>query len=1150
MTKGWENMAGIDENPKGSRTRFRTSRRNRVGLVFPAGPPGWLLAGAAGSTAILAACAVTIGLVLPYEQGSLHTSTVTEHAHAIADTARQVLADARDTAIKQLVFHRNGSAGDFAASRQAIWDTQRSLVVLRGMMSDNPSQQDRLGRLGDMLASMDRIVALAEADQARIGTGLPPGTGYEAANGAESQPQVAGGGQDQRLLQQQLAGARDTERQGIRIVTAVSFVVAAAALLSAGGLLGVTAAAKAAKRGRLERHRLRDPEDLAAVMVRDLDGTIRFWSDGCERLYGWTAAEAMGQLSHVLLQTIYPQPQAEIAAILSDRGEWSGEVRHCTRFGADIVVFARKVMHRKTEILVMESLTNPTSLRRTEAALQTSRASLQSVVATAADGIIVAREDGRIVSINRAGLRMFGYEQETDLIGRDLGLLMPATEAARHGTYVAAHRAGAPPRVIGVSGRELLAVRQDGSVFPIDLSVSSFDDNGARFLTGIIRDATVRKVAEKALRDSEARFRLVQQVGEIASAEWSRSGAASFVSENYHRLYGLPPRQPAGTFEQWLDLVHPMDRERVTLQTQLLKEKPYGAAVQFRILCADETVRWIAMRAESFRDPDGSLRVISGHQDITDMVAARETLALRRDELERQVDERTAALVDAELQFRAVFDSQFQFVVLLTPVGTVQLANRTALKAPNLGVADIVGHPLYEAAWWPQAERESVQARIAEAAAGVLVRYEVEVLDRQGRGLWIDVSLKPMHDPATGQVKRIIAEWRDVTERHDFADKLAQAQKVQALGQLAGGIAHDFNNMLQSISGAATLIERRPQDLEQTRRLAQWSIEAATRGAFITKRLLSLAHRGPLAAEVIGTTELLYGMRAVLAHTLGNHITVRVSAPVGPPPLLADRGQLETVLVNLATNARDAMPDGGILTLSAEAVGPVDVGARPDTLTAGWYVRISVADTGSGMDAATVRHMAEPFFTTKPLGSGAGLGLAMVKAFTEQSGGAMAITSNLGAGTTVDLWLPQAMDDTVLNRVEDNQAVPIRTTVTRIMLVDDDDLVRETVAAQMEELGCSTIVACSGSEAVALIEAGAAFDALVSDLSMPGMNGLDTIRKARTLRPGLPCFLLTGYVGDRAALEAGDDFTIVHKPVSGRKLAARIEAGLETADVS
>ena len=476
------------------------------------------------------------------------------------------------------------------------------------------------------------------------------------------------------------------------------------------------------------------------------------------------------------------------------------------------------------------------------------------------------------------------------------------------------------------------------------------------------------------------------------------------------------------------------------------------------------------------------------------------------------------------------------------------LANQTALLAGCCDPDDVIGRKFWHTEWWPHVDPDRLRARIAEAAAGALVRREIEVRGADARSVWIDLSFKPVLDSVNGQVRQIVVEWRDVTELRELAEKLAQAQKVQALGQLAGGIAHDFNNILQSVSGAAALIERHPDDPERTRRLARSAIEAAARGASITQRLLSFARRGTLRAEVIATEELLNSMREVLAHTLGAGIAVHVAIGDGVPPILADRGQLETALVNLGTNARDAMQEGGTLTLSAEAVEAPGDGAQPTELAPGRYVRISVADTGCGMSAATFARLAEPFFTTKPMGAGTGLGLAMVKGFAEQSGGAMTVVSEVGSGTTVCLWLARALDEAEFSRIDERLAAPRRQGVTRIMLVDDDDLVRETLAEQMEELGFVTILASSGSEALALIEAGVAPDALVTDLSMPGMSGVATIRKVRALRPDLPCFLLTGYVGERAALEAGTLFTLVHKPISGRKLAARIEAALEAAD--
>jgi PAS domain S-box-containing protein len=928
---------------------------------------------------------------------------------------------------------------------------------------------------------------------------------------------------------------------------ALAVVGTLAAALCGAALSVALQAARSARNGLADRQRMLAMVDMAAILVRGLDGAVVYWSAGCQKIFGWTPAEAVGQPAAGLLQTSFPVPAAEIEAALMRDGEWTGELRQRTKSGLEVTVIARKLLRQGADgsAVVVENLTDTTALHQAEGALHGSQANLRSVVDTAADGIIVARSDGRIVSINPAGLRMFGYAQAEDLSGRDLGVLMPRDEAARHGGYIAAHRSGAPPRIIGVQGRELLGRRSNGEAFPIDLSVSSFGRNGERYLTGIVRDASVRRKAERAVRDSEARLRLVQQVGEIANADWTAASSAAFVSEEYHRLYGLMPGEAPGNFAEWLGRVHPGDRGRVASEARVLNERESRLATQFRIRRADGSVRWVAMRAESFSEDGGCLRIISAHHDITDMIAAREALAQRSDGLERLVAKRTAALAGAESQFRAIFDSQFQSVCLLAPDGTVLLANPTALGSGSLSVAGVSGRPFWETVWWPEADLERMYADTAEATRGALVRHDVVARNSSGRDVWIDFSLKPVPDPATGLVEWIIAEWRDVTELRVLAEKLAQAQKVHALGQLAGGIAHDFNNILQSVSGAASLIERRPEDLDRTRHLARATIEAAKRGASITQRLLAFARRGELRTEVVATAELLNGIRELLTHTVGAAIEVCAYADAGLPPLLADQGQLETALINLGTNARDAMPGGGTLTLAAAAVEFADSGLRPHGISPGAYVRITVADTGSGMDAATFARVAEPFFTTKPQGCGTGLGLAMVKGFAEQSGGAMAIATAPGSGTTVSIWLPRAKADAPVSQSDGSQDHPARHTSARILLVDDDDLVRETLAAQMEDLGFAMLVASGGAEAVALIEAGEVVDAMVSDLSMPGMNGVVAIQKALAMRPGLPCFLLTGYVGDRAALSAGDVFTLVRKPISGTQLAARIEARLE-----
>ena len=875
-------------------------------------------------------------------------------------------------------------------------------------------------------------------------------------------------------------------------------------------------------------------------------------SEGCRRLYGWTSDEAVGRVPSQFLSAVRPIPRDDMEAAMQRDGEWHGEMSHRRKDGSEVTVAVSRIAHDYADgagRMIVVNLTDVTALRGVERQLHQTQLRYNALVQTAPDGIIVADPKGQIESVNPAMLRMFGYDHAEALIGCNLTMLMPPIDAAQHDSYIARHREGAAPRAIGAQGRELLAVRGDGTEFPIDLSVGSFVTSGSQHLTGFVRDATARREAEKALRESEARLRLVQAVGRIAYFDGLLSEPSVMISGEFASLYGLPQEKTRITLDEWTACLHPNDRARLIHERRCLRETGGTLSTEFRICRPDGGVRWVTMRAERFPGPDGRpYRVLGAQQDITDIASAREILAAHRHELEQRVVERTLALTQAEARFRGIFDSQFQLISLLAPDGTILEMNRTALDAGGLHYDDAVGQPVWGTGWWSDADREQLRTDIAQAAEGAMIRREVAIKAAGGRSMQIDFSLKPLRDPATGTITSVIAEGRDLTEKHHLAAQLAQAQKVQALGQLAGGIAHDFNNILQAVSGAAQLIEQRPGDQDRTRRLAHTVVTAARRGTSITRRLLSFARRGELRSDAIDTAEMLASVREVLAHTLGTTVTVCVEASPDVPSVVADLAQLETAIINLGTNARDAMPDGGTIILAA-AVEHVEADDRhPAGLTAGDYVRLSVGDNGTGMDPATLARASEPFFTTKPLGQGTGLGLAMVRGFVEQSGGALSISSSPGAGTTVVIWLPQATGAPASAAAgETAEVTGAVTSAARILVVDDDDLVRETLADQLESAGFATLVAASGAEALALIEVGEVVDAMVSDLSMPAMNGVTTIKRARVLRPHLPCFLLTGYVGERAALAAEDAFTLVRKPVSGTVLAAQIEAVLEGA---
>lgn len=345
------------------------------------------------------------------------------------------------------------------------------------------------------------------------------------------------------------------------------------------------------------------------------------------------------------------------------------------------------------------------------------------------------------------------------------------------------------------------------------------------------------------------------------------------------------------------------------------------------------------------------------------------------------------------------------------------------------------------------------------------------------------------------------------TREHELAlAKLHEAQKLETLGQLTGGVAHDFNNLLTPVIGNLDLMRRRLDPGDGCQRLIDASLQAASRAATLVQRLLAFARRQDLRPRSVDIGSLLDGMTDLIRRSLDPSIDVRISHSPGLPPARVDPNQLELAILNLAINARDAMPRGGALRISATA----ERVEQPGPMEPGDYVRISVEDEGAGMDRDVLARAVEPFFSTKGVGKGTGLGLSMVHGLAAQLGGMLDMKSAPGAGTTADIWLPVATDAAVLREVDTRSAIPAAHGAT-ILLVDDEELVRTGTAEMLADIGYEVVEATSGAEALRLIRGGAAPDLLITDYRMPGMNGVELIDAVRALAPEVRVMLITGY---------------------------------------
>jgi signal transduction histidine kinase/ActR/RegA family two-component response regulator len=395
------------------------------------------------------------------------------------------------------------------------------------------------------------------------------------------------------------------------------------------------------------------------------------------------------------------------------------------------------------------------------------------------------------------------------------------------------------------------------------------------------------------------------------------------------------------------------------------------------------------------------------------------------------------------------------------------------------------------------------------------------------------------------------AELRDanlllIAEGHNRAEaesKLRQLQKMEAVGQLTGGIAHDFNNMLAVVLGGLEMAKRRVEEQahEATRHIDN-ALEGANRAAALTRRLLSFARAEPLLPGAIGAGQLLRDMSDLLDRTIGERIEVRILSDADTWPVWVDAYQLENAILNLAVNARDAMNGEGLLTMSAANVrlGDGEIG----TLDGGDYVRIAVADNGSGMSAETLERVFEPFFTTKPVGQGTGLGLSQISGFARQSGGDVAIESTLGEGTIVSIYLPRHAGQlkAAAERIIANPAKRAPADTGMILVVEDDPRVRAATGTALEELGYRFILCGSGPEALTELEKRDDIGLVITDVVMPGMTGPELAHTVRARHPDIGLLFVTGYVGEAGEAESFKGSEVLRKPFTLRALADALEA--------
>jgi len=512
----------------------------------------------------------------------------------------------------------------------------------------------------------------------------------------------------------------------------------------------------------------------------------------------------------------------------------------------------------------------------------------------------------------------------------------------------------------------------------------------------------------------------------------------------------------------------------------------------------DGTNFWCHVVIDPIIDPNGKLL---GYAKIT------------RDLTDRKMAEET--LRQSEQQFRLLVQGVTDYAIyMLSPEGRVSNWNQGAQRIKGYQPEEIIGQ--HFSVFYTPEDRLAGEPQRALEIATREGRFENKSwrMRKDGTRFLAHVVVDAIRGE-TGTLLGFAKITRDVTEAHESQvalektrEALFQAQKMQAIGQLSGGIAHDFNNLLTVILGNLEILQKRIGDDPKNSRLLENATQGALRGVSLTQRMLAFARRQELKTEPVDIPQLVQGISGLLRSSIGPGIRIETRFPEDLQPVLADSNQLELALLNLATNARDAMVDGGSLCITAQP--EVVLEQSHSSIAAGRYVCLSVIDTGEGMDETTLGSARDPFFTTKGVGKGTGLGLSMVHGFIEQLGGRFILKSEKGHGTRAEMWIPVALaGETAKNLYP--AVKPVLVPRLSVLVVDDDSLVLTSTTLLLEDLGHRVISATSGARALTLFEQGEVIDLMITDMAMPQMSGAQLAHAVRLLKPDLPIILATGY---------------------------------------
>ena len=772
-----------------------------------------------------------------------------------------------------------------------------------------------------------------------------------------------------------------------------------------------------------------------------------------------------------------------------------------------------------------------TDVREGDRALKERERRLSAYVNQSSAGFAEVNATGRFTEVNDRFCEITGYSREALLERTMLSITHPDDLPRNLSLFTAAVAGGTSYT------HEKRFIRADGSVVWVNNSVSTiYDREGA--LTGVLAvsiDVTARRLAETSLREAEERLRMATEAAGIGAWEWDLETLRGTWSDQTSRILGVE-RGEGVSARDHSQSIHPDDRKGALVAVSEGIAANGRFTAEYRIVRPDGAIRWVEARGMAVPDARGlPARTIGTLRDITEARANRDRLEQLNRKLESLVAQRTA---ERDGMWRLSRD----LMIVLDPRLRMLAINPVCEELTGYTADEVTGHTFKRFIHpedWP-----AVVAAIRAGRRAPVREVEARLIHRDG-------TLREFVWNASPEAGRAYVSGRDVSEERarqralfEAQEALRAAQKLDAIGQLTSGVAHDFNNLLSPIIGTLDLLKKRETGEERERRMIDAAQQSAERARLLVQRLLTFARRQPLQLQPVDLAALVVGLRDLIHSTLGPDIALGIELAGAVPPVTADPGQLETAILNLAANARDAMlateQEGRRLTVRlapAPAHGGGDEAAQ--------FVVLAVTDNGVGMDEATLARATDPFFSGKGVGRGSGfghgsgLGLSMVDGLTAQLGGTMTIESEPGVGTTVLLRLPASAEHLAAKVVGAAEAVADCEACHHVLLVEDEPLVRMATAELLRDSGFEVTEAASAEAALALFEAGDSFDCVVTDHLMPGITGAELARILRASHPDLPVMLLSGY----AELDSfGSELPYMGKPYRADELVAKVSA--------